>query len=88
MTQTSIDRTILRNTLPKEKWRCPHCGRVQTLDDQDMEILMRYMRFIRHCENCGYLHSWELQLTDDFKRKVVDMVVGWARGERREDETY
>ncbi len=83
MTQTSIDRTILVNTLLPKSWKCSHCGKQQTFAEFDEEILMRYGRFIRHCERCGYLHSWELQLTDDFKRKVAEMAVSMA--ERKEE---
>lgn len=85
MNQTSIDRTILVNSLLPKTWKCPHCGKRQTFAEHDDGILLQYGRFIRHCENCGYLHSWELQLTDDFKRKVAETVVSWA--ERKDDET-
>ena len=83
MSQTSIDRTILVNTLLPKTWKCPHCGKRQTFIPSDEEILIRYGKLIRHCETCGYLHSWELQLTDEYKRKVADMVIGWA--ERKEE---
>lgn len=32
------------------------------------------MKLIRHCEKCGYLHFWELKLTEDFKKKVVEQL--------------
>lgn len=83
MSQTSIDRTILVNTLLPKTWKCPHCGKRQTFAEHDEGILLQYGRFIRHCERCGYLHSWELKLTDEFKKAVADMVIGWA--ERKEE---
>ena len=83
MSQTSIDRTILVNTLLPKSWKCPHCGKRQTFIPSDEEILIRYGKLIRHCETCGYLHSWELKLTDEFKKAVADMVMGWA--ERKEE---
>ena len=35
---------------------------------------MEFMQFIRQCEKCGYLHYWKLELTEDFKKKVVEQV--------------
>lgn len=67
-----IDRTVIVDGELPKSWKCPHCGKRQTLSGSDNEIFMRYMVFIRHCDRCGYLHSWELELTDEFKKKVVD----------------
>lgn len=87
---TSIDRTVLTNKSLPESWKCPHCGKHQTFTPQDEEIFLKYGKFIRQCERCGYLHLWELHLTDDFKRKVADMVnkinnFNEPKGERKEE---
>ena len=74
MSRRSIDETVIVNgTLPKS-WKCPHCGKRQTFAKEDNEIFMEFMQFIRHCEKCGYLHSWKLELTEDFKKKVVEQL--------------
>lgn len=74
MSRRSIDETIIVNgTLPKS-WKCPHCGKRQSFAKTDDEIFMEFMQLIRHCEKCGYLHSWKLELTEDFKKKVVEQL--------------
>ena len=83
MSKRSVDETVITNGMLPKSWRCPHCGRRQTFLKEDGEIFLLFMKLIRHCENCGYLHFWELKLTDDFKRKVADMAVEMA--ERKEE---
>lgn len=74
MSRRSIDETVIVNgTLPKS-WRCPHCGKRQKFGKEDEEIFMSYMKLIRHCEKCGYLHFWKLELTEDFKKQVVEQL--------------
>ena len=72
----SVDETVVVNSLLPKQWRCPHCGKVQKMDESAEEIFMEYFWVIRHCEKCMYLHAWRLKLTDDFKRKVVSMLIG------------
>lgn len=67
----NTDRTVIIDGKLPKSWTCPHCGKRQKLNEKDNEIFMEYMRFIRHCEKCGYLHSWELHLSEEFKRKIV-----------------
>jgi transcription elongation factor Elf1 len=66
------DHTILKNRLMPNEWKCPHCGCEQRSSIQANDILIEYGQYIAHCENCGYLHSWTLQLTEKFKRKVIE----------------
>lgn len=73
---TQIDETILVNTGLPKTWTCPHCRKRNKMDPFAEEILMEHFKVIRQCGQCGYLHVWKLKLTDDFKRKVVDMIVG------------
>ena len=75
---SDIDTTVITNGCLPKSWKCPHCGKRQKLSEQDNDTFIRYgtyMAFIRHCERCGYLHSWKLILTDDFKKKIVDMLL-------------
>lgn len=66
-----IDETILVNhSLPK-KWRCPHCGKITPIDHQAEEIFLEFFMVLRQCPGCGYVHCWKLELTEDFKRKVI-----------------
>lgn len=71
-----IDRTmIVDNVLPK-LWKCPHCGKRQKVNPYGGETLIEFGKHIQHCENCGYLHIWELKLTDNFKQQVIGMLLG------------
>lgn len=74
MSRRSIDETVIVNGVLPKSWKCPHCGKRQTFAKEDNEIFMEFMQFIRHCENCGYLHFWKLELTEDFKKKVVEQL--------------
>jgi hypothetical protein len=38
------------------------------------EELFEFFKTMQHCGYCGYVHLWELKLSDDFKQKVVDML--------------
>lgn len=73
--ENSIDHTWLENKLMPKKWKCPHCGRRNTTGRYADEILMEHFKYLEHC-GCGYVHCWELRLTDDFKRQVVDYLTG------------
>ena len=81
---SDIDHTVIVNGRLPKSWTCPHCGKRQKLDAQDNEIFMTYMRFIRHCERCGYLHSWKLELTETFKQDVVKRLQELLSAEREE----
>ena len=69
------DITLLINEGMPTTWICPHCGKEQYTSLYADEILLEQRKYIEHCEDCGYLHGWELELTEDFKKKVVDMLV-------------
>lgn len=66
--------------LPKS-WKCPHCGSRNSFDEYAEEILMTYSKVLRHCERCGYVHMWQLRLTDGFKKKVVETLLGGIENE-------
>ena len=71
-----IDRTmIVDNVLPKS-WKCPHCGQRQKMNPYGDETLIEFGKHIQHCGTCGYLHIWELKLTDNFKQQVIGMLLG------------
>jgi transcription elongation factor Elf1 len=74
MSRRSIDETVIVNgTLPKS-WKCPHCGKRQSFAKTDDEIFISFMQLIRHCEKCGDLHFWKLELTEDFKKQVGEQL--------------
>lgn len=66
--------TLINEGLPKT-WRCPHCGKRNQIGKYKEEELLEFFKTMQHCGQCGYIHLWELKLTDDFKRKVVDMLL-------------
>ena len=72
---TDIDHTVIVNGGLPKSWKCPHCGKRQTFTKQDDETFIRYMKFIRHCDRCCYLHSWELKMTEDFKKAIVKILL-------------
>ena len=83
----SIDETIIVNKGLPETWKCPHCGKTQRFGKDDEDILFRYFKLIRHCDYCCYLHYWELQLTEDFKKQIVAEAISIAEsyGLKKED---
>ena len=68
----NIDVTKLVNKGIPKTWRCPHCGHVQRFGQYAEQTLFEYLRLLECCDRCMYLHCWELELTDDFKRKIVE----------------
>lgn len=71
-----IDRTVITNNLLPKSWKCPHCGQRQKMSPYGDETLIEFGKHIQHCGTCGYLHIWNLELTDDFKQQVVGMLIG------------
>lgn len=71
----SIDETIIVNKSLPKAWRCPHCGKHNKFGLYSNDIFMEHFKLIDQCGHCGYLHYWELQLTDDFKKGVMDMLM-------------
>ena len=71
-----IDRTVITNSILPKSWKCPHCGQRQKMNPFGDETLIEFGKHIQHCKTCGYLHLWELNLTDDFKTRVVGMLAG------------
>ena len=65
---------LIDRGLPKT-WKCPHCEKRNRMDEFAEELLMRYFKVFRHCEYCGYVHMWELTLTENFKNEVVQYLV-------------
>lgn len=70
-----IDETVIVDQELPDSWICPRCGKKQRFDKIDHENFIEYMQLIRHCDRCSYLHHWTLKLTDDFKRKVINMLL-------------
>ena len=82
-----LDYTELTDRGLPKTWECPHCGRVNKMDDFAEELLMRYFKVLRHCPTCGYVHCWELRLTEEFKHEVVAFLLHEMRGGGKTDET-
>lgn len=71
----SIDRTVIVDNILPKSWKCPHCGQRQKMNPYGNETMIEFGKHIQHCKTCGYLHLWELKLTDNFKKQVVGMLV-------------
>lgn len=70
-----IDETMLVDrTLPK-RWTCPHCGKRTKMDPYAEEIFLEFFHVCTNCPNCGRIHLWQLKLTEEFKRQVIDMLL-------------
>jgi hypothetical protein len=54
--------------MPK-KWKCPHCGRENKTSIYADECLLENFKYLEHCW-CGYVHCWELKLTEEFKKNL------------------
>lgn len=74
----TIDVTILTDKGLPKSWKCPHCGNRNMMSKYKEEELFEFFKTMQHCGYCGYVHLWELKLTDDFKRKVVEMLTEGA----------
>jgi len=70
---TDDNVTHLINKLPPVKWKCPHCGKMNRTGPAAEDLIEEFFFYMEHCTKCGYVHRWELKLTDDFKTKVLDM---------------
>lgn len=46
--------------IPK-RWRCPHCQKLQTMNDLASEIFRSQRKVLRNCDKCGNVHMWELE---------------------------
>lgn len=68
------ETTLVDQTLPK-RWTCPHCGKRHRMDPEAEGIFLEFFKVIRHCPSCGYLHIWTLELTEEFKRKTLAMLL-------------
>ena len=79
----TIDETRLINRLMPKRWKCPHCGRQNKTGPMGDEILLEHFKYLEHC-GCGYVHFWTLELTDDFKKKVVGILRSGLRKEREQ----
>lgn len=71
---SSVDETrIVNGELPKT-WTCPHCHRRNKMGRYKNEEFIEFGKAFQHCDHCSYVHYWQLELTEDFKRKVVEML--------------
>ena len=68
------ETTLVDRTLPK-RWTCPHCGKRTKMDPYAEEIFLEFFQVLRQCPNCGRIQLWRMELTEEFKRQVVDMLL-------------
>lgn len=68
-----IDVTILTDKLPDPKWKCPHCGKQNKMGPAAEEIIEEHFKYLEECHWCGYVHYWELHLSEKFKKKVLEL---------------
>lgn len=80
-----IDITKLVNKGMPKTWTCPHCGKRNRVGPYKEEELIEFGKTLQHCDYCGYVHLWKLELTEDFKHAVVDMLLSKTkRGENHD----
>lgn len=70
-----IDITKLVNKGMPKTWTCPHCGKRNRVGPYKEEELIEFRKTLQHCDYCGYVHLWKLELTEDFKHSVADMLL-------------
>ena len=76
-----IDETILVDRLMPKSWKCPRCKRKNTTGKYANAILVENFKYLEHCDGCCAVHAWHLELTDQFKRGVVNMLLGGGERE-------
>lgn len=70
-----VDVTTLINDFTPKSWKCPHCGKRNITGKYAEMILLENLKYLEHCDTCGNVHCWQLELTEEFKKKVVDMLM-------------
>lgn len=65
------ETVIVDASLPK-KWKCPHCGKTNTLDKWADRTFMEFGYVMRNCDRCMWVHTFKLELTEEFKKEVVE----------------
>ena len=73
---SKIDETVLINESLPKSWTCPHCGKRNRMGRYKEEEFLQFGKVLQHCDHCCYVHIWILKLTEDFKKKVVDFLLG------------
>ena len=72
----NIDETILVNTMMPKSWTCPHCGKRSKTGTYSDEILLEHGIVFEDCPHCGFVHTWRLKLSDNFKKDIINMLLG------------
>ena len=71
----SIDETVLVDKGLPKTWICPHCHKRNRMGRFKEEELFEFFQTMQHCDFCGYVHHWSLELTDNFKKKTIAMLL-------------
>lgn len=69
----SIDETIIKDKGLPKMWTCPHCGKRNRMGKYKEEEFIEFGKTMQHCDRCSYVHLWKLELSEEFKKKVIDM---------------
>ena len=70
-----IGQTQLVNKLMPKSWTCPNCRKRNRTNKYANEVLMENFLYLEHCDDCGYVYTWTLKLTEDFKKQVIDFLL-------------
>lgn len=76
----SIDETILKDKGLPKTWTCPHCGKRNRMGKYKEKGFIEFGKTLQHCDRCGYVHLWKFELSEDFKKKVIDMLMPGGSG--------
>lgn len=76
----SIDETIIRDKGLPKTWTCPHCGKRNKMGEYKEEEFIEFGKTMQHCDRCSYVHLWKLELSEGFKKKVIDMLLTGGTG--------
>lgn len=71
----SIDVTIIKDKGLPKTWTCPHCGKRNRMGKYKEEEFLEFFKTMQHCDRCSYVHLWKLELSEEFKKKVIDMLL-------------
>lgn len=61
-------------------WKCPHCGKRNRMGKYKEEEFIEFGKTMQHCDRCSYVHLWKLELSEGFKKKVIDMLLTGGSG--------
>ena len=82
LSRVDVDHTELVDSQLPFSWICPNCRQRNITDKCANDILLEYLKVMRHCKRCGHVHLWILKLTAKFKERVVDCLINGGMRKR------